>query len=117
MHANVNHYPASAHQLAAQQPKAVFRTIDKSQFVHQPFGVQCPALTIAVIPYGQPVSAGQFIAQAHLYTNLQMVSGETFVIGRRHFVKQRVDAGIGGLCIPDAAGTGKIFRRLNVVSP
>ena len=62
------------------------------------------------------MGTGQLVTQGELHTDLQMMTGKTLVVGRRHLVEKRETGDPVRLCVPDTPGSGKILRWLNIVS-
>ena len=116
VHTNVDHDPAGPHHLTGKQTKFVFGLTKIAQFCHQAFGIKRPPFPVTVMPDCQSMGTSQLVTQGELHTDLQMVTGKTLVVGRRHLVVKRETGDPVRLCVPDAPGSGKILRWLNIVS-
>ena len=98
---------------ARRNPKRYSGSFEEAQLVHEPFGVQRPALAVARDPR-PALEAIEAVAQVPHLADLQMMAGYALVVRDRHLAPQREPRLAQGR-VPRAPGPAEVLRRSRVV--
>src|SRR3954453_3360562 len=75
VHTDVDDHPGRAEPLSVEHPQLVGRVLEVAEVVHQPLGVQRPALTVPGHPAQAALPAVEHVAAVHRLRALQVVTG------------------------------------------
>jgi hypothetical protein len=80
VHADVDDHLRGVQQLLVEHPEPVAGVIEVAQLVHEPFGVQCPALTVAGDERQRALPAVEPVRSEVPLRDLQVMAGYSLVV-------------------------------------
>ena len=79
VHADVDDDAGRAQRLAVEHAEQVGRVVEEAELLHQPLGVERPALAVAAAPAHQPLPAVEGLAAVGGLRDLEVVAGDALV--------------------------------------
>jgi hypothetical protein len=113
VHADVDHHASGAERLRIEESEAVLGACKEPEFVHQPLGVQRPALAMAAHEF-VTLESREFLAIHDRHTNLQVVARNALVVCGGRLAPQR-ESRATVRRVPGATGPREILARWHVI--